>query len=658
MAPRIFEEIKQHGRTLRQSAEQAIRKNIIRVIVELATNSDDSYNDMEKAGHEHSGKIIIDVGTIKKKKSIRIRDEAEGMSLKKLVEVLKVYGGIQSSSYKKEGAFNRGLFGRGLKDSIMGMGKAKIISFYGGYYSVVKVIAKGSKDYYVSSEDDKPKKVTRKVLKKYKVPFKTQGGLNPHATIIELVLRDDIKMPRFDTIERYLSTHFQLRYLVQNPKRNIQLRNFKKKQTEIKYYPPEGKTALDKMIKIDSTKTNIELEIKRSPVTLDVPEDSHPYSQGGIIITTRGIPLDNTLFGYGKKAYADHFFGKAEIPKIFDILIKDKVDQSLLKSSRDGISWDHPFAKPIKNAILKELKKLIKDYEQIAKKFEKKEMPKELLMKNNQALDELNRIAKQELDSMGAGTLKSDDEQTNKSVFCPPEGYGFIPATGVTEYGKEKYIYFRAKLPEIAKAGDTVYFSSSSEYIKVINDKVKLEPHEDDSTIGQARAKIKGIKIGDAAVIKARVGDYTAEAIYEVVLKQEKSPWEGPKTEKKGLFTKIEFDPDAHPEQRIVITDDGVLKVALKSKSVKIYFGGDAFIKQEKSSLAFLAEIICEAMCNKIAALKYNSGDLLIIGDKLSFENVQYHQNVLESKYSHLIHKIYCSNGVVKNKNSKMVQSI
>ena len=70
MAPRIFEEIKQHGRTLRQSAEQAIRKDIIRVLVELITNSDDSYNDMEKAGHEHSGKIIIDVGTIKKQKRI------------------------------------------------------------------------------------------------------------------------------------------------------------------------------------------------------------------------------------------------------------------------------------------------------------------------------------------------------------------------------------------------------------------------------------------------------------------------------------------------------------------------------------------------------------------------------------------------------------
>ena len=63
-------------------------------------------------------------------------------------------------------------------------------------------------------------------------------------------------------------------------------------------------------------------------------------------------------------------------------------------------------------------------------------------------------------------------------------------------------------------------------------------------------------------------------------------------------------------------------------------------------------------MCNKIAALKFQRGDLPIIGGDLSFENMQYHQNVLESKYSHLIHKIYCSNEVTKTKNTKMVQSI
>lgn len=657
MAALISKKIKHHSRALRQDAEQAIRKDIIRALVELITNSNDSYNDLEKAGHKHSGKIIIDVGTIRKKKTVRIRDEAKGMSLEKLVEVLSVYAGIQSSSYNDDATFNRGLFGRGLKDSIMGLGEAKVVSFHAGHFSVVNVTL-DKNEYYVSSDSDKPKLVTRKLLKKYKVPFKTHGGLDSHATIIELVLNKDIKMPRFDSILKFLSTHFQLRYIVQNPKRNIQLRDFKKRQGEVKYYPPDGKTVFDKIIKTEDTKTNIELEIHRSRLPLDVPEDNHPFSQGGLIITTHGIPLDNTLFGYGKKAYANFFFGKAEIPEIFDILIKGKFDQSLLKVSRDGINWDHPFMKPIKDAILKELKAIINEYEIEVKKYEKKEMPKELLMKNNKALNELNKIAKQELDSLGDGTLISDEKETNKRVFCPPEGYGFIVPTAVTEYRKEKYMYFRAKIPEIAIAGDTVYFSSSSDYIKVINDKVKLEPHKDDSTIGQARVKIKGIKIGNAAVIEGRVGNYSAEAFVEVVLKQDPSEETENKKRKKGLFKKIEFDPDAQAEQRIVITKDGILKVALKSKSVSLYFGEEAEIKQENSSFAFLAEIISEAMCNKIAALKYQSGDILTIGGELSFETMQYHQNVLESKYSHIIHKIYCSKGATKTKTTKMVQSI
>lgn len=276
MAALISKKITHHSRALRQDAEQAIRKDVIRALVELITNSNDSYNDLEKAGHKHSGKIIIDVGTIRKKKTVRIRDEAKGMSLEKLVEVLSVYAGIQSSSYNDDATFNRGLFGRGLKDSIMGLGEAKVVSFHAGYFSVVNVTL-DKKEYYVRSDSDKPQKVTRKLLIDYKVPFKTYSGLDPHATIIELVLRDDIKMPRFETIINALSTHFELRYIVQNPKRNIQLRDFKKKQAEIKYHPPVGKNVFDKIIKTEKTKTNIELEINRSHLQLDVPEDNRAF---------------------------------------------------------------------------------------------------------------------------------------------------------------------------------------------------------------------------------------------------------------------------------------------------------------------------------------------------------------------------------------------
>ena len=169
---------------------------------------------------------------------------------------------------------------------------------------------------------------------------------------------------------------------------------------------------------------------------------------------------------------------------------------------------------------------------------------------------------------------------------------------------------------------------------------------------------IKGMKIGEDAKILAKVGDYSAVAIIQVVLKQDKGTPTKPKKKRKGLFKKIEFDPDAQAEQRVVITEDGILKVALKSKSVSLYFGEAAEILQENSSFAFLAEIISETMCNKIAAEQYQRGDMVNIGSELSFETMQYNQNCLESKYSHIIHKIYCSDGITKNKTTKMVQSI
>ena len=49
MAALISKKIKHHNRALRQDAEQAIRKDVIRALVELITNSNDSYNDLRLA---------------------------------------------------------------------------------------------------------------------------------------------------------------------------------------------------------------------------------------------------------------------------------------------------------------------------------------------------------------------------------------------------------------------------------------------------------------------------------------------------------------------------------------------------------------------------------------------------------------------------------
>jgi len=75
-----------------QQADQAIRKDVLRALVEIITNSNDSYTRLEDAGKKVSGEIIIDMWRKRKNSVIRVRDFAEGMDDARMDKVVGTYG--------------------------------------------------------------------------------------------------------------------------------------------------------------------------------------------------------------------------------------------------------------------------------------------------------------------------------------------------------------------------------------------------------------------------------------------------------------------------------------------------------------------------------------------------------------------------------------
>ena len=55
-----------------QQADQAIRKDVFRALVEVITNCNDSYSRLEQAGWSVGGEIIIDVQRKHKNSIIRV----------------------------------------------------------------------------------------------------------------------------------------------------------------------------------------------------------------------------------------------------------------------------------------------------------------------------------------------------------------------------------------------------------------------------------------------------------------------------------------------------------------------------------------------------------------------------------------------------------
>ena len=196
-----------------QQADQAIRKDVMRALVEIITNANDSYSRLEDVGSSSSGEIVIDVLRKHSNSKIVVRDFAEGMTDSRMDKVVGTYG--EATSGIKEDKHVRGMWGRGLKDSIFGLGYGYVRSFKGAnFYSCSLLVKKGIPTFDL----DDPIRATVDLRQKYEV-------LQGNGTILEIIVsRTDVKMPQFNNLRNYLQRHFELRQIMSNPNRKIILR--------------------------------------------------------------------------------------------------------------------------------------------------------------------------------------------------------------------------------------------------------------------------------------------------------------------------------------------------------------------------------------------------------------------------------------------------
>lgn len=107
--------------------------SVEKALVELITNSDESYTRVERAGSHVTGRIRIKYERHQAGALLVVADQAEGMSFERASSIL-TYGGAHSPLARGEGN-GRGYFGRGLKQAVYGLGHGWIETIYGGRYS-------------------------------------------------------------------------------------------------------------------------------------------------------------------------------------------------------------------------------------------------------------------------------------------------------------------------------------------------------------------------------------------------------------------------------------------------------------------------------------------------------------------------------------------
>jgi len=603
-----------------QQADQAIRKDVFRALVEIITNSNDSYLRLEQAGWSVGGEIYIDVLRRHKNSTIRIWDHAEGMNDTRMDKVVGTYG--EATSGIKEDKNVRGMWGRGLKDSIFGLGYGYVRSFKGGnFYSCSLLIKNGVPTFTL----DEPVRAL--------VPMRQEYGiLEGNGTIIEVVIsRNDVKVPQFDNFRNYLQRHFELRPIMSNPRRKIILREMTangsvKQEHVLSYKAPKGEKVLSERIKIPEFPAWVKLDLFRSAIQLSTRGEEGDYADGGLLVISKGMVLSLTMLKYENDPVAAYFYGSLQCDYLHELL---KGDEPVLTATRDGINWSHPFAKALRLAVEAKIEPLIEKERKHALREEQTKLDKQLRQKIDRALHELNNIALSELSNRKDGG--------EKRIELPDSGMAFFPERAYVQTGKSISLTLRADIKNV-KPNSVINITSNNAELIVLTPQVALKPNKSDPAVSEATVRVEGRQVGGEGLITAMFGKLHAQAMVQVHSKKEVLVVP-PTRSSNALFNDIRFDDRMDPRQRVYFDRvNSSIVIATNAPSVKMYLDENKRLDSSMQGQVLLAELVAEAVCREIAREGVEKGRFLVL-EGSEADAIQNHFIRLQNRYSHLIHE-------------------
>ncbi len=607
-----------------QQADQAIRKDVLRALVEIITNSNDSYARLEDEGLPASGEIIIDVLRKHKNSVIRVRDFAEGMDDAHMDRVVGTYG--EATSGLKEDMHVRGLWGRGLKDAIFGLGYGYVNSIKENKLYRSSLLLKDGVPTF-NLDDAVP--ATEEIREKHGIP---EGN----GTEIEIIVsREDVKMPQFENMRNYLQRHFELRTIMANPARLIILRNLSslhkvKHEDVLSYKPPKGELILDEEFEVEGFPASARLRLLRSKIQLSTRGEEGDYADAGLLVMSQGTIISLTMLKFENDPYASFFYGSIECDYLHELL---KNDEPVLTATRDGINWGLPFARALKQAVENRIEPLVQVEREHAMQDEQMKLDKRLRRKLDQTVRELNVIASSELSEGRGGSADG------RGIEPPPSGLGFVSEHVSVQTGQRAILTLRVDLQENAHDGAMVFVVSDNPEIELLTPQVHIKAMKDNPQVGQARILVEGKQVGNEGLVTAYLSDQKAQAVVQVRSRKE-AVEETPARKHHGLFTDIRFDDRMDPRQRVYLDRvNSTIVVATAAPSVKRYLDGQHRLDTSVQGQVLLAELITEAVCREIARQGVESGRFLA-PEGSEADAIQSHFIRLQNRYAHLIHDV------------------
>jgi hypothetical protein len=494
-------------------------RDIFDALVELITNSDDSYHRMFENGAIKSdgGPILIEYQPVRKgkKSTLRVRDRAEGMTLDEMAVKLGSVGDKTSA----EG--DRGFMARGAKDCTA-LGEMLFESIKHNKYFACKLTK--AAELVPLANGDKPTSSLRDRL-----GIRRGSGLS-----VQLSIDPVNSIPRLSTLVRDLPWQYAIRDIIheESPSR-VQVVDLNKPGSPaipVVYRCPDADVLI----------SGLEFEVPGYPgvlATLTILKSSEPLDSSGdgrfrknglIVKGGRAIHQCNLLLPeFESDPYSAGYFGRIECDHIDillaeydnlrskDLTFPDSNPRLLIDPNRQiGLIPDHPFTKSLFQVPSERLRSLI------AKDREKDQKTRNEIAnkETKKRLDRLAKLASQFMKEQleEAADVAAEDD-IDKSAFTE-KGLIIVPTFVRIHVGEEKKLWLYANESLIHGSSPLVDTHVDSDHIDILDPTFPLLPHprKDDRLFGTF--VISGRSATDAVCLQATVQNLpAAEAIVEVI---------------------------------------------------------------------------------------------------------------------------------------------
>lgn len=319
--------------------------SVEKALIELITNSDDSYARLEKTGTQVTGHIRIKYERHQAGALLAVADQAEGMSFERVCSIL-TYGGAHSPLARGEGG-GRGYFGRGLKQAIYGLGHGWIETIHAGRISRIELFRSENGGYLYEDfgGDRRAEAIDYSRL-----------GLSDNGTQVTIVIENThVNISHYRSVVLAVANNIYLRDML--ARRNVELLHVQQGK-EIERRGPVRYEELPAILLLGPEQVgSFVYQQQEYPfiLTLKRAQDVELTLKGdertnGLIVLSGMAVLDCQLFEYENQVGTEYLFGTVRCAALIEKLGQG---MAIISDEREGLNHKNAFVEAFSQAVSK-----------------------------------------------------------------------------------------------------------------------------------------------------------------------------------------------------------------------------------------------------------------------------------------------------------------